>query len=65
MATMASNSSNVTFTAKGVVSISYNALATSPLSLTTSIGRWFTHGCAEHHRSLLGICRGSVWFSSR
>ena len=39
MATVASNSSNVTFTAEGAVSISYNALVSSPLSLTASIGR--------------------------
>ena len=38
MATVAGTSSNLTFTAEGAVSISYNTLVNAPLSLTPAIG---------------------------
>ncbi|KAM5532185.1 hypothetical protein V8D89_014141 [Ganoderma adspersum] len=41
MATVAGNSSNISFTAEGAVSISYSALVSSPLSLTASIEKAF------------------------
>ncbi|KAI0662528.1 Clavaminate synthase-like protein [Cubamyces menziesii] len=49
MATVASNS-NITLTSEGAVSVSYNALVSSPLSLTSSIERAF-----GSHPDSLGI----------
>ena len=47
MATVAGNGSNISFTAEGAVSISYDSLVSSPLSLTASIGRCLTKSCTE------------------
>ncbi|KAI0757282.1 Clavaminate synthase-like protein [Daedaleopsis nitida] len=50
MATVAGTGSNVTFTAEGAVSVSYNTLVSSPLSLTPSIEKAF-----GSHPDSLGI----------